>query len=560
MPGPLIRLFHNPFIAAEMIIATLIANLLALAVPIFVMQVLGRYIIHGVDTTLWTLSTGAIIAILFEFAFRQIRGCLASRATSPIDKSASINLFNSALVSQAHIFAQLSNEGRREALTSSEKSRTAYSGPNLCAILDAPFALIFLGAVFVLHAKLGIITTLFIVSLLFTNYVAILSFRVPQRKITAAAIQQGELVSSALVDVDTIRTFNAGNHLLQMWQTISTRLEGQYDKITNRQNILQNLTIAIPAVMSVSIIGIGATFVVAGQLDVNVLIGINILAARACGPIARLASLVQIFSKARQTENIAGDILRLKNERKKGSAIDKLTGKIQFCDIALTYPNSVQPLFESLDLELLPGSVLAVIGPNGSGKTSFVRMLTGLLPPTRGQILIDGVNLHQLVPEWWRSQVAYVPQEPRFLPGTIRQNITLLSDDSSTESLNDAIRSAGLRAFIDQSSDGIDAPIKAGGRELPLGIRRRLALARALLANGKILIVDEPTEGMDSEGAMAVYNIMNRFSNQNSTVIACSHDPNILKGADWVIDLKKKPSPKMTRLKQSVVGREYEPK
>ena len=87
-----------------------------------------------------------------------------------------------------------------------------------------------------------------------------------------------------------------------------------------------------------------------------------------------------------------------------------------------------------------------------------------------------------------------------------------------------------------------------------------MALARALLANGKILIVDEPTEGMDSEGAMAVYNIMNRFSNQNSTVIACSHDPNILKGADWVIDLKKKPSPKMTRLKQSVVGREYEPK
>ena len=195
------------------------------------------------------------------------------------------------------------------------------------------------------------------------------------------------------------------------------------------------------------------------------------------------------------------------------------------------------------------GSVLVVTGSNGSGKTTLARLLVGLIEPSRGQILVDGVDLAQVVPTWWRRQVAYLPQEPRFLNASLRDNILAFNPELDESGLNQLIDSAGLRPFVSQNLEGFDAMVANNGDNLSLGIRRRLALARALATDGPLAVFDEPTEGLDTEGCAHIYATMNQLAGRGRTIIAFSHDANIVKGTHRVLDLNAKPTPALSSLK-----------
>ena len=194
--------------------------------------------------------------------------------------------------------------------------------------------------------------------------------------------------------------------------------------------------------------------------------------------------------------------------------------------------------------------MLAINGFNGSGKSTLVRLLVGLLEPGRGQVLIDGVDLRQIAPEWWRRQIVYLPQEPTFLNASIRENVALALPEPDNERINVAIRAADLRRYLDSTRSGLDTEVGDGGRNLPLGIRRRLALARALVVPGRLAVFDEPTEGLDAEGCAALYAVLGALVRQGVTLVVVTRDPVILKAAQLVLDLSEKPTPRLVTLKQ----------
>jgi ATP-binding cassette subfamily C protein LapB len=191
------------------------------------------------------------------------------------------------------------------------------------------------------------------------------------------------------------------------------------------------------------------------------------------------------------------------------------------------------------------GSTLVVSGGNGTGKTTLARILAGLIEPSRGQILVDGLELRQTQPSWWRRQIIYLPQEPTFLNATIEENLRMVNPQISPEELARAIDAAGVRRFLDESPKGLGTLIAGNGQFLALGIRRRLALARALTTDGMVSVFDEPTEGLDADGAAAIYRVMNELHERGRTIIAFSHDPNIVKGAEFFVDLNAKPVPRI---------------
>ena len=202
-------------------------------------------------------------------------------------------------------------------------------------------------------------------------------------------------------------------------------------------------------------------------------------------------------------------------------------------------------MFETLDLDLQPGSVLLVSGTNGAGKTTLCKLLAGLIEPRRGEILADGVDLRQIVPEWWHRQICYLPQEPTFLNATIGENLRTLNPEMGTDGLNRVIERAALKPFISESRDGFSTMIVDNGATLSLGIRRRLALARALVTDGRLVIFDEPTEALDEQGRQAVYDILNDMSKEGRTIVICSSDPNIMQAAQFALDLNQKPVPRV---------------
>ncbi len=542
------RLFSRPGLGFELLVATLFANTLALAAPIFVIQVLNRYVAFGVDTTLATLSAGAVAAIAFEFGFRRVRLKLAQRAAQPFDDRTAETARNALLRSPFAVFAIFTDRARFQAVSGPDTTRAAYGPANMLVILDVPFAALFLGVLALLSPILALIAAGFATTILLLGAAAQVMLKRPAAVLERTGAVRQKLSQAAIRAADTLRLFDTGGYIERNWRRVQTESDSAQALFSSNQDFIGTATQTLQALLTVTMIAVGGYLVVQGLLDVGALIGANILAARAIMPLARLAGVQRSFAVAAQSQAVLDELGNVQPERRTGAVPAGFAGAVSLVDLAFIYQGQRAPVFERLSVDVAPGQTLAVSGPNGCGKSTVAQLITGLRSPTRGKILIDGTDLEQISPDWWRHQISYLPQEPKFLPGTVRENLLAANPNLDDAAINQLITDAGLESFINTSTDGLDMQIRNGGDDLALGIRRRLALARALAVGGRVLIVDEPTEGLDNEGSSYVYAAMNRHAQAGGTIIACSFDPNIIKGAEWVVDLGQKPTPRITRL------------
>ena len=542
----LIRRFRaNPGLTVELLIASLFASVLAMAMPVFVIQVLNRYVAHGVDITLATLTAGALIAVALEFAFRQVRLRLAEGLSEKADLDLSGAGFKSLLYTRSTALEAVHIGRRQQAITGISSIHAAYNAVNISSVLDVPFAALFLVVLYLLSPLLGIIATVFAVLAFFSGTLTMISMRRPSRQSSEVASQIAPLIGTASRELDTVRAFNAASFLGSAWSLHQSSFNSLRHLIIARQGLIQSFVQASAGITGVSIIAVGGVLVVRGELDVGALIGANILAARALQPIYRFTQLVESFVTAQQAVESLHQITRLPREGTEGSAKRNYTGSLEFRDVAFAYPGSKLPLFESVTVGIEPGQTMLGIGANGTGKTTLARLIAGLIEPGRGEILVDGINLRQIAPEWWRKQLVLLPQEPVLLTASIEENIGVNNRTLGESELQSLIDRVGLRGYVDESADGIRTMVQDNGRSLAVGIRRRMALARALATNGRLVILDEPTEGFDRDGTEMMGRVAGEFHQKGCTIIAFSHDPSAIKGADMLIDLNSKPVPRI---------------
>ncbi len=539
------RIGRRPILTVEVVAASCFANVLVLASPLFVIQVLNRYVAYGVDATLATLTVGALIALALEFLFRNVRNRLVAGFSAQPDEAVSLGVVGILAATKIGALERVPQGLRREIAGAARRIEAAYAAPNLTAIFDVPFALLFIGAVYLIMPALALIVVGFVVLVLAFGFAMQAMLRAPARALVDAEGAEAALVGSAIHAADAIRAFNARGFLEGRWATNSAFAQRLRRRIAGNRGFVGSLNQSASVFMTIAVIGVGATMVVDGDLSVGAMIGVNILAARALGPISRFVMLGDALTHARQGKKLMRAFSRLPVEAREGTVLANYKGGIEFKNAAFAYSGDSAPLFENLTLRLPPGKVLLVNGGNGVGKTTLARLIIGLIEPTRGQALADGVDLRQLLPEWWRRQVVYMPQEPAFLTATIRENLMTNNPDLDVEGLNRVINAAGLRQFLDESTKGFETVLTDNGRHLSLGQRRRLALARALTSEGSLVIFDEPTEGLDREGCAAVYASLNELTEKGKTIIAISLDPNIVKVAQYVIDLGVKPVPRV---------------
>ena len=550
----LARLKSRPAIFSEMIAASLLANILALATPLFVIQVLNRYIAHGVDATLATLAIGTVIAILLEFGFRQVRLRLAASVNAPFNRELTNSAFAVLTGAKSAAGEAMAPGLRQQIVSGADTIQTTYAAPNVAALFDVPFVLIFVAVLFLLSPTLAVIVAVFLAVVFAVALMTMATLRAPTRDMLTTGGRRGTLISAAITAADSVRAFNAQDFINRQWRNESALFQKLYRIVMGRQGVVQTLSISAQGLMSVAVIATGAVLVVQGRMDVGSMIGANILAARALGPLIKLAQMSESFVKARQSLALLHEFFKIPRERTEGSALDEYSGALEFQDLGFAHPGQRTPLFESMSLKLEPKALLVIAGSNGAGKTTLARLIVGLLEPTRGKILANGVDLAQIVPEWWRKQIVYLPQEPGFLNATIRDNLLAGNPDLDDGALNDLVHAASLKSFIDQSPEGFDTPLTANGANLSLGVRRRLALARALATDGMLVVIDEPTEGLDTEGAQLVIETINKLAKRGRTIVVFSHNPQILAAAPQYVDLNSKPVPKLVRNKKDDKG------
>ncbi len=552
------RLTAHPGICVELVVATTFISILALANSIFVIQVLNRYVAQGVDSTLTTLTVGVLIAIALELAFRHARMLLAQRVSAQSDEKLTAAGFS--ILTQAKVGAleRVAPDMRREIVAGANNIEQAYNASNLTAVLDVPFAFFFVFVLYLLSPLIALIVLGFIFAVFLCGLLGAISIADKNTELTNASGATSAILGTAIREAETVRAFNAGQFLRDSWNKQSKIVHGLKRLVTLRQGTIQSFTQSANGIMSVFVIVAAGILVVRGELDVGVMIGANILAARALQPISKFSQLGSTFSKAKQSIELLKEFSKMPLEKDRGSALADYRGGLEFRDVSFAYHGSKDPLFESVNLRLEPGSVLIVTGDNGTGKTTFARLMLGLLEPTRGQILVDGLDLQQVASEWWRRQIIYLPQEPSLLNATVLENLTINNTEADMDQINQVIDDAGLRRFIDESENGLETQILDNGWRLSEGIRRRLALARGLMTNGKLVLFDEPIESFDAEGIKTVHSMLGRLAQARHSIIVMSHDPKIVKGQHTVLDINQKPVPKITTVPDAVANQAEE--
>lgn len=347
-----------------------------------------------------------------------------------------------------------------------------------------------------------------------------------------------------------LRAFNASDLLINKFRYNYARQRVRQNSLKNLLGFYSSVSIMFPVFSTISIIFYGAQEVNLGFLTIGALVGINVLNSRIYAPITRLS----IYNNFSNNDDSASFLIKNKNiikyENHDGVMPKIFKGDIILKDLSLGFHSNKTILFQRLNCNLPSGSVTVISGYNSSGKTSLCNSLMGLIQPVKGNILFNNIDIKNYNIKYLRKNMSYVPQEIDLFNMSIKENIKINLDSSSTNYQNDGflikvIKMVGLDNFINSLTNGLDTLVQDNGKNIPRGIKKRIALARAIISDGKIFILDEPTSSLDLDGLNKLYKILNDLRALKKTIIIASHDQNIIKSAGIIIDLSVKPIPRI---------------
>ena len=544
------RLKSNPNLFAKILVASFFVNILALATPIYVIQVLQRYVAYGVTSTLVTLVVGIVFVTVFEFFFRNIR----HRMTRETDSANALlaDKVMKKIVSIRSSFYLLQKNFRPDIVTKNLNTvQNTCNANTTLTLIDVPFVLIFLIALFLIHYQLGIIASIFI----FFPLIILNFYRNKINKLSENSNQimlgTARLHDNSSSRFETIKYFNLINAVKKSWSSLINRFMEVNENLDANKNVFTSFMSASATLLTIIIIAIGAILAVNGEISVGALIGANILAARAISPVIRLVQNLEPIHRATIAINELNRFLSLPEDSQGGSEIKQFNGKMKIKDLQFQYPENKMPLFENLNLDIQQKELAVITGSNGSGKTTLIKTLIKLLEFNRGQIFYDSIELNQLSLTWVRSNLTYMPQEPKFVDGSLLDNLIGLSEIKK-DKMDEILKSVDLLDFVNSEPKGVHMALNNRGEDLPFGIRKRMALARALVVSGQIVVLDEPTESIDERGKTAIYNLLDNLLEKNKTLIISSQDKKIIEKAHIKIDLDKKPVPLITNIRKKV--------
>jgi len=524
--------------------ATIVINLLGLAVPMYSIQILNRYVSIGLTPTLVTLTVGALVAILFEVLLRRQRQGVLLQLAAERDRHASERVFRAFTGGRLEALGQIPMATRREALGAPAALQQLGSATNFGTLLDLPFVALYLIMAGLLFAPFGIIGTAGCLLALLLGIRAERGQRAAAEDHASASGRSQQLSQFLLSAGEAVRCLPLIGPLSRRWRALQGDSLGSRRDTMGLQGNLQTSIQSLGQMLTVGVYTYGAVAAVMGDLSTGALIGGNILVSRAFAVCSRAAYLAEPTLRAQRADDALKEVEQCEQESHEGAKPAQLRGHLELFDGAFAYPQQPTPIFERLSFSAEPGQVVVVAGPNGAGKTTLIKVLLGLLAPQRGMVRADSIELRQLSAAWWRMRVGYAPQEPVFFDATLRENL-LLDRPVDDAMLIELIQEMGLDGFLAQDQQGLERPMNSTDAGMAVGQRRRFALIRAVLGDPRILFFDDPTEGLDQAGMAAVAKLLNRLVCEGRTLVVASNENFILRAADLVIDMSAKPVPKL---------------
>lgn len=520
----------------DVIIASLMINIFALASPLFIRSIYDRVVPNQAMVTLWVLSIGILIVFCFDFFMRLLRGYFIDIASKNVDVKLSAAIYEhlmalpmSSRPASVGVMANMVHafEAFRDFITSATVS----------VLVDLPFVFLFIIVIWLIGGSLAIIPALALPIVFAIGYFIQKPLNNLIQETHRHAAEKHAALVETLVGVETIKTSNAQGHMQYKWERVVNLAAKIGVKIRLLSNFGINLSIFLQQFATIAVVIYGVYKIANGEITMGTLIACTILAGRALAPLTSLASLMIRYHESVEALQALDKIMKITPEREPGKSPlhrPDLQGAIEFQSVSFNYPGQSLSALTDISIKIAPGERVGIIGRIGSGKSTLERLILGLYQPTKGNILLDGTALHQIDPAELRKQVGYVGQEPLLFYGSIKYNITLGAPYITDDVILLAAQIAGVDSFVKMHPEGFDRQVGERGELLSGGQRQAITVARALLLNPSVIVLDEPTSAMDDRSESHFKNQIMPFL-ANKTLILVTHKGSMLSLVDRII-------------------------
>ena len=520
----------------DVLVAAFFINVFALALPLFTMNVYDRVVPNYAVETLWTLAIGLLIVVVMDFTLRMMRSYFLDLASERIDRHVSADIMERVLGSRLE--HRPSSVGSYAVnLRSFDSVRDFINSVSITTLIDLPFAVIFCAVIFwiapmvLLPLLAGVVIVLVYVS------VGRGKLRELSETTYRAGVQRNATLIESLVGLDTIKAMGAESKTQRRWEEATAFLARTGVQLRLVSNANQFVTAGTTQLVTLFVVVTGVYLITEGLLSMGGLIACTMLAGRVMAPVGQLAGLLTQFQYAQISLGSVDQIMETPQERPEGARFlsrETFGGEIEFKDVTFSYPGAEMPSLVDVSFKIKPGEKVAILGRVGSGKSTLQKLAMGLFQPSEGAVLIDGIDLRQLDPAEYRKQVGYMPQDLTLFHGTLRDNIVIAHPYASDSDVLKAAEQANLLEFVNRHPQGFDMTISERGDSLSGGQRRCVALARAVLGEPPVVLMDEPTGSMDHSTEVAVKSSLAAFI-AGRTWIVVTHRNSLLEMVDRII-------------------------
>lgn len=524
----------------KVIFASFLVNSLAIAAPLFTLNVYDRVLPNSAFSTLWVLAIGMALVIVFDLIFRALRGAVVDSTGRWADVRLASNIYDHVLrMDLADRPARAGEFANR--LRDFESVRDFFSSSTIIALLDLLFVSLFLIVIYFVGGPMVYLPLAAVAIVLLVGVIAQPLMMKSVRDVQEESALKHGLLIETINGLSTIKSLNAEDHFLRRWQKYVSRTARSTEKVRFVSQNLLNITLTTQQAVTIGLIIFGTYLFDAGLLSMGGIIATVMLSSRAIAP---LASIAGTFSRLQQSlvslknlnEIMAG---RLENETTElGVSREIKSGEIVFENVSFVYPESQTPALSEIGVRIPAGAKVGVIGKIGAGKSTLVGVLAGLYRATSGSIKVDGINLSQLHTRDLREGLGYVGQDVTLFSGTIRDNIVMGSPHLNDADIIKAANLTGASEFIDAHPMGYGQHVGEGGRCLSGGQRQLISLTRSLARDPAVLVLDEPTSAMDV-GSETVFLNRLKAAIGTRTLIISTHRQSVLGLVDFLLVMEK---------------------
>jgi ATP-binding cassette, subfamily C, bacterial len=523
----ILRTCRSYFVSAA--VFSLAINLLYLASPLYMLQVYDRVISSSSVVTLTMLTVALLIAFVALAGLDVVRAQVLTRASIKLDR----------LMAGRVVMAIIDNSSaiggaRSQLLRDFDGFRQFITGMGIHALFDLPWAPLYLLVIFMLHPLMGAFALGSAVLLVIMALINERLVRPPINESNEAANRNYAFTEMSLRNVEVVQAMGMAEGLIRRWGRDRVRMIARQVNASDRAAVMSSMIRFLRLSMQSLILGLGAYLVIERAMTVGAMFAASILLGRALQPIEQIVGSWRALISARESYMRVRDLLAANPLRTARIELPRPVGHVSVEGVTYVPPRSNKPILKGVSFRIEPGDVIGVIGPSGAGKSTLVRNIVGVLRPAAGAVRLDGAD----IATWPRSSlgqhVGYLPQDVELFADTVAANISRFQQVRG-DAVVKAAQTAGVHEMILRLADGYETQVGEGGMTLSGGYRQRIGLARAVFGQPSLVVLDEPSSNLDSEGEAALSECILRLKKNKVTVILVSHRPSTVAVVDKIL-------------------------